>query len=155
MDGAGDEGLRGASREDPARGDPQGPKSTLVTQLAFRPMLAFGVQRPLIFRSQAPGEQGREVIEDEGKKKKLKGQMTRSKGLAAPQVVLSTAAEERGGGPLGLSRRCNQGPRQADSAVTRHRTENQVTARCAFFFFLPTFKRLRSNIYKIYHFNRF
>jgi hypothetical protein len=66
-------------------------------------MLAFGVQRPLTIRSQAPGEQGREVIEDEGKKKKLKGQMTRSKGLAAPQVVLSAAAEEPGGGPLGLS----------------------------------------------------
>lgn len=42
-----------------------------------------------MFRSQAPGEQGRESIENEKKKKKLKGQMTRNKGLAAPQVVLS------------------------------------------------------------------
>ena len=63
--------------------DPQGPESTLVTQLAFC------VQRPLTFRSQAPGEQGRESIENEKKKKKLKGQMARNQGLAAPQVVLS------------------------------------------------------------------
>lgn len=111
------------------------------------------MQRPLTFRSQAPGKQGREGIKDEEKKKKLKGQMTCSKGLAAPWVVLSAAAESQEEGPS-VSLRCNQGPRKADSAVIRRKTENQVTVRCAFFFF-PTFKRLWSNIYKIYHINHF
>lgn len=101
-------------------------------------MLAFNVQRPLTFRSQAPGKQGREGIKDEEKKKKLKWQMTCSKGLAAPWVVLSAAAESREEGPS-VSLRCNQGPQKADSAVIRRKTENQVTVRCAFFFF-PTFK---------------
>nr|CAI9698793.1 unnamed protein product [Rangifer tarandus platyrhynchus] len=87
-----------------------GPRSPACT-------MALGAVVPLTFRSQAPGEQGREGIEDEKKKKKLKGQMTRNKGLAAPQVVLSARQlRSREEGPLGrsLSRRCDQGPgRQA------------------------------------------
>lgn len=47
--------------------DPQGPESTLITQPAFC------VQRPLTFRSQALGEQGRGGIKGEKRKRSLKG----------------------------------------------------------------------------------